>query len=94
MFNFFRINRAGRIAGNKTERSFIEKQSKLSDDEKKQIKKLNIKIAKDEERQKIASENATKRNTKVVNVDKSKNVNTEVSSQVGVINSKRTKSKK
>ena len=89
IFNFLRVNRAGKIAGNKKELSQLERQSYHSDEDKKRIKKLAIKIAKDEERQKIASEKATRTTNKVVNIDNSK----EFTSQIGINNAKTKKSK-
>ncbi len=64
-----RVRRAGRIAKNKVELSRLES-SKISSLDEKRILKLTSSIAQDEERQKIASEKATK----TQNIDKSKRI--------------------
>lgn len=70
-----RVRRAGRIARNKTELEQL-KQERQTEEVKERIKQLSFAIAKDEERNKIASEKNIKP------VDKTKHINKQTHNNV------------
>lgn len=81
--NEIRVQRAGQIKRDETKRNQLAKGYQNSETEK-QIQKLDARIAKNKERQKIASENNTKSNqtTKNVSYSNSTTVNNGINNHV------------
>lgn len=88
-----RVQRAGQIKRDETKRNQLAKGYQNSETEK-QIQKLDARIAKNKERQKIAAENNTKANntTKNVSYSKTTTVNNGINTNIDI--SKKNKSKK
>lgn len=88
--NEVRVQRASQIAKDKTEREQLSN-GYQTQETKDRIKKLDSRIARNEERQKIASENNTKSNqtTKNVSYSNSTTVNNGINNHVDLRKSKK-----
>lgn len=88
--NEVRVQRAGQIKRDETKRDQLAKGYQNPETEK-QIQKLDARIAKNKERQKIASENNTKLNqtTKNVSLSNSTTVNNGINNHVDLSKSKK-----